>query len=101
MLEHIVLLRLKPDASQQQVQTMGAKLREMADRVPGVVEVVAGRNVSTEGRHQGYDYVLLVRLKDQAARDAYLENEFHRKVAAEYVLPVIDGIIVADVLGSA
>lgn len=101
MLEHIVLLRLKPGATPQQVQTMGEKLREMAGRVPGVVEVVAGRNVSPEGKHQGYDYVLLVRLKDEAARDAYLENEFHRHVAVEYVAPLVDEIIVADVLGSA
>ena len=100
MLEHIVLARLKPDATPEQVRAAGAKLSEMVGRVPGVIEVVAGRNVSPEGKHQGYDYVLLVRMKDEAARDAYLEDEFHRHVAMEYVVPVVQEIIVADVLHS-
>ena len=101
MLEHIVLMRLKPGATPQQVQTMGAKLGEMEGRIPGILQVAAGRNVSPEVKHQGYDYVLLVRLKDEAARDAYLADEFHQRVANEHILPLVDQIIVADVRGPA
>lgn len=98
MLEHIVLARLKPGATPEQVRAASAKLAEMVGRVPGVIEVVAGRNASPERKDQGYNYVLLVRMRDEAARDGYLEDAFHRQVAQDYVVPVVADIIVADVL---
>ena len=96
MVEHIVLLKLKPDVTAAQIDALPAALLEMADKIPGIESITAGTNNSPEGKSQGYSYGFIVRFKDEAARDAYLPHPFHQKVAGESIRPLVEDVLVFD-----
>jgi len=92
----MVLLKLKPDATQEQIEALTTALLSIADEVPGIVEITAGVNSSPEGQDKGYDYGLLVRFTDAAARDAYLIHPYHQSVVGEYAVPILEDLIIVD-----
>ena len=96
MIEHIVLLKLKPETTDQQLQTLTAELLKMADQISGIEHISAGMNNSPEGKHHGYTYGFIVRFTDEAARDAYLPHPVHRQVAGQYLRPLVDDVLVFD-----
>jgi len=96
MVEHIVLLKLKPEVSIAQLETLSFALRGMAGEIPGIESVTAGTNNSLEGKSQGYGYGFIVRFTDEAARDAYLPHPFHRQVAGEHIRPLVEDVLVFD-----
>lgn len=96
MLEHIVLLKLKPGITEAQLKTLSDALHGMADEIPGIESVTAGTNNSPEGKSQGYTYGFIVRFTDEAARDAYLPHPHHRQVAGEYIRPLVEDVLVFD-----
>lgn len=96
MIEHIVLLKLKPDTTEQQIQTLTDALLKMADDIPGIEDVSAGMNNSPEEKNNGFTYGFIVRFSDVASRDAYLPNPVHRQVAGEFLRPIVDDVLVFD-----
>jgi hypothetical protein len=96
MIEHIVLLKLKPNTTEQQVQTLTNELLKMAAQIPGIEHISAGMNNSPEGKNHGYTYGFIVRFTDAAARDAYLPHPVHRQVATQYLRPIAEDVLVFD-----
>jgi len=96
MVEHIVLLKLKPEVTDAQLETLSDALLEMADEIPGIDAITAGTNNSPEGKSQGYAYGFIVRFTDEAARDAYLPHPFHRQVAGGHIRPLVEDVLVFD-----
>jgi hypothetical protein len=96
MVEHIVLLKLKSNTTEEQVQTLTDALLKMGDEIPGIAEVSAGMNNSPEGKAHGFGYGFIVRFQDAEARDAYLPHPVHRQVATEYLRPIVDDVLVFD-----
>lgn len=96
MIEHIVLLKLKPGITEAQLKTLSDALLGMADEIPGIESITAGTNNSPEGKSQGYTYGFIVRFTDEAARDAYLPHPHHRQVAGEYIRPLVEDVLVFD-----
>ncbi len=96
MVEHIVLLKLKPDVTEAQVAALPDALLEMVDEIPGIESITAGTNNSPEGKSHGYTYGFIVRFTDEAARDAYLPHPFHQKVAGEQIRPLVEDVLVFD-----
>ena len=96
MIEHIVLLKLKPDTSETQIQTLTGELLKIADEIPGIETISAGMNNSPEGKNHDYTYGFIVRFTDAAARDAYLPHPVHRRLAGEYLRPIVDDVLVFD-----
>ena len=96
MVEHIVLLKLKSEATEQQIQTLTDALLKMADEIPGIEEISAGMNNSPEGKSEGFNYGFIVRFSNQEARDAYLPHPVHHQVAGEYLRPIVDDVLVFD-----
>ena len=96
MVEHIVLLKLKSDVTETQLETLSDALLGMADEIPGIESITAGTNNSPEGKSQGYAYGFIVRFIDEAARDAYLPHPFHRQVAGEHIRPLVEDVLVFD-----
>lgn len=94
--EHMVLLKLKPDATQEQIEALTTALLSIADEVPGIVEINAGVNSSIEGQDKGYEYGLLVRFTDAAARDAYVTDPYHLSIVGEYAVPILEDLIIVD-----
>ncbi len=96
MIEHIVLLTLKSDTTEPQIQTLNDALLKMGKEIPGIEEISTGINNSPEGKNHGFTYGFIVRFRDAAARDAYLPHPVHRQVAGEYLRPIVDDVLVFD-----
>ena len=79
---HVVLTEWRVDAPGEAL----AKICEMVERfeaeVPGIVSVVQGDSVSTEGLEGGFQWALVVTFDSTAARDGYLDHPAHLPVAA-------------------
>ena len=71
MIQHIVLLKLKPDVTGEQVQAAFEAAEELPDEIPGLVRFSYGRDRSNPSH--GFDVASVVQLADEALR-AYLEH---------------------------
>ncbi|PZE86832.1 Dabb family protein [Curtobacterium sp. MCBD17_032] len=77
---HVVLVEWNTeDAAVPERAT--ALAHEHLPGIGGVVSVASGPSVSPEGKEEGFDWMLVVRFRDAAARDAYLPHPAHTPVA--------------------
>ena len=96
MVEHIVLLKLKPDVTSEQLDALPDALLKMKDEIDGIESITSGINHSPEGKSQGYTYGFIVRFSDETARDEYLPHPFHVKIATEHIRPLVEDVLVFD-----
>lgn len=94
MIEHIVLFKLKTDASEGKKRALLDALLALKNSVPGIVQASAGINFSA--RAQGYTHGFVVRFKDRAALDAYLPHPAHVAVVESHVKPLSEGVLALD-----
>ena len=94
MVEHIVLFKLKPEASTARKEAMIAALRGLREKVDGIVDLTCGVNFSE--RNQGHEIGLVVRFRDRAALEAYLPHPAHRGAVEEFIHPIRESAIVVD-----
>lgn len=78
---HLVLTRLKPAATPEQLQRAIAALRALPGQVPGLLELDCGANVSPD-RAQGYGFGLSARFASRADLAAYGPHPAHQAAAA-------------------
>jgi hypothetical protein len=93
--EHIVLFRMKEGATEEQGQAMCRALNTLKEDIPGVLEVLAGKN-ETPRTGGGYEYVLVVRLRDRAALAAYGPHPAHQRIIREVIEPISSERIAID-----
>ncbi|MEO0484480.1 MAG: Dabb family protein [Pseudomonadota bacterium] len=100
MIRHIVLVKFKPDVSEDTIARIFNELRGIGAHVPGVGEIVAGRSESPEQIERGYMHGFTVDMADWATLQAYQDHPEHKKVGAQLVANAIggiDGILVVDI----
>lgn len=101
MIRHIVLLRFRPDVSQDERNAIYADLAALKSVVPGYLAISYGANVSPEGLHQGHTEAFTIDFVDEAARDAYLVHPDHKSAGARLVAALEggrDGLVVFDIV---
>jgi hypothetical protein len=76
---HIALYKWKDAVSQQAIAQALADVASLANKIPGIIEIVTGENTSKYS--EGYSHVILVRGENQAAIDAYRAHPDHATVA--------------------
>jgi hypothetical protein len=76
---HIALYKWKSEVSEDQIKQVLEEVESLANKVPGILDIVTGLNTSKYG--EGYSHVILVRGKDQLAIDSYRNHPDHQKVA--------------------
>ncbi len=96
VVDHLVLIKLKTDATRKQIDDLTGALLSLKDEVPGIIDIGAGVNNSPEGQDKGHNYALFVRLKDAATRDAYLIDPRHQSVVVEYAVPILEDLTIVD-----
>lgn len=96
MIEHIVLLKLKSDASVEQTKKMMDGLNKLKEVIPGMLEVSGGYENSPENKSGGFNFGFIVRFKDAASRDGYIPHPEHQKLAQTLVRPIADQVLVFD-----
>ena len=80
MIRHLVLIKVKEQASQEEINGVFDILGELKNRIPGILRFNAGANNSPEGLAKGYTHVFIMDFSDSAARDAYLPHPEHKAV---------------------
>lgn len=96
MLEHVVLIKPKPEADTAAIAALWAGLGGLVESIPGITNLVVGENVSPEGKDNGYSLGFIVTFRNQAARDAYLPHPEHLAVVP-LVRAVADDVLVFDI----
>ncbi|MCH2078246.1 MAG: Dabb family protein [Rhodobacteraceae bacterium] len=100
MIRHIVLVKFKPDVSEDTIARIFDELREIKNHVAGVGEIVAGRSESPEQIERGYMHGFTVDMESWEALQAYQDHPEHKKVGGQLVenaIGGIDGILVLDI----
>lgn len=79
---HIVLIKVRPDVPERDVQQAFDALAALKGQIPGLIGFTAGPNNSPEGRTLGFTHGFVMDFQDAAARDAYLPDPRHREAAS-------------------
>lgn len=80
MIRHIILFTFTQESTSEQVQAVAEKFLGMVDTVEGVSHVVWGKNTSTKGKNQGYEYCMQMDLVDDDALAFYNSHAEHKAV---------------------
>ena len=96
MIQHIVLLKLKPETTSQQKTALLEGLCALKQQIPGIETVSGGDNSSPEGKEQGYNWGFVMTFADAAARDAYLPHPDHKALGQNLLRPHVDDLLVLD-----
>ena len=80
VIQHIVLLKWKPETTEEQILSAVRRAEHLPNEIDGVESLTIGRNrVSHE---HGYTHVLIVRLTDEPALARYLEHPLRNGTCA-------------------
>lgn len=99
MIRHIVLVKFRPEVTEPQINAIFADLAAIQAKLPGVLDIRAGRSESPEQIERGYLHGFTVDFADWADLAAYQDHPDHRRVGAALVASAIgglDGILVFD-----
>ena len=99
MIRHIVLVKFRAEVSEAEIAAIFADLAAIKAKLPGVIDIRAGRSESPERIERGYMHGFTVDFTDWAALAAYQDHPDHRRVGAALVAAAeggIGGILVFD-----
>lgn len=86
---HMFAFRWKPAATEEQKSRAIAVIASFQGRVPGLLEVNVGKNISPRG--QGYETGGVMKFKDAEALAKYSVHPVHTELLA-WLLPLIDPV---------
>ena len=86
---HVFAFQWKPDATEAQKQNARKDIAAFQGQIPGLLETHVGPNTSPRGK--GYTFGGIMRFKDQAALDAYVQHPAHQALL-KWLVPLIDAI---------
>ncbi len=81
MMIHAVWLQPKPDTTEEELQAVLERVKELKDLIPGIVDIQVGKNVNQF--NQGYTHGFLMRFVNQEALSAYSPHPAHKAVSPE------------------
>lgn len=84
MIIHTVLLKLKREASPEEIELALQHVRELQQSIPGILDVQAGANLNSSNNH-GYTYGFEMRFLDEEHLKAYAPHPAHQLVSKELV----------------
>lgn len=93
MIEHIVLIKLKPE-SEDKIDQISEALRALKGKIPEIVEISAGRNFSA--RHQGFQMGLRSLFKSKEDLETYASHPAHVEVLEKMIAPAKADVIALD-----
>ena len=93
MVDHLVFMTVRQDASPEEVEDLLSSIRDLRDAVPGTVDLSAGEDFS--GRSGEYTHALFARFEDAAGLQEYLQHPAHLAVV-EKLDATTTGRIVVD-----
>lgn len=86
---HVFAFQWKPEATEAQKAKAAKDIAAFQGVIPGLLETHVGPNLSPRGK--GYTFGGIMRFKDKAALDAYVQHPSHQALLA-WLVPLIDAI---------
>ena len=74
---HVVIFNYRPEATEAQIAEVTTAVRDLPNRIPGILSFEHGVNNSPEGLNQDFTHAYLLTFENAAARDAYLPHPAH------------------------
>jgi hypothetical protein len=96
-LRHVVMFKFKETATPEQIKEIENAFRGLKHKIPEVVSIEWGTNVSKENRDKGFTHCWIVTFKDEKNRDAYIVHPEHKKFV-DLALPSVADVMVIDIL---
>ena len=96
-LEHVVSLKFKPAATPEQIKAVEDAFRALKQKIPEIVTLEWGTNVSKEKHDKGFTHCFVLSFKNEKDRDAYLVHPDH-KAFGKVLGPVMEDVFVIDFL---
>jgi len=94
-LHHVVCFKFKSTATADEIKKVETAFQGLKKKIPQVVTLEWGVNVSKEQRDKGFTHCFLLSFKSEKDRDAYIEHPQH-KAFGKLVGPVLDDVFVVD-----
>jgi hypothetical protein len=94
-LQHVVCFKFKTTATALDIKNVEAAFRALKEKIPQVVTLEWGTNVSKEKRDKGFTHCFILTFKSEKDRDAYIEHPEH-KAFGKLVGPVLEDVFVVD-----
>lgn len=93
MIKHVVCFKLKDNSEE-----MKQKTKEVLLSMKGKVELLRDIEVGVDflGSARSFDVILSVLLDDEAALDAYQQNQYHREVVKSHMHAVMENSVSVD-----
>lgn len=86
MIQHIVLLKWKAGTTDAQIDDAFAQMRRLVEGIDSVERITFGRNRGRDDH--GFTHALIVRLPDEEALSAYLENPVRLRYITDVLGPI-------------
>ena len=86
MIQHIVLLKWKPDTTERQIEEAIGQAQALVDSIASVERITFGRNRGEDAH--GFTHALIVRLSDAGALESYLADPARRSYVTEVLGPI-------------
>lgn len=87
MFRHVLLLTMRDDVDESQVDALIEALRALPAQIPEIVSYRVGRDLGL--RDDTADVALVAEYADEASWRTYLAHRAHRAVVADHVEPIV------------
>jgi hypothetical protein len=94
-LQHVVCFKFKSTASPEEIKKIEAAFQGLKQKIPPIVSLEWGTNVSQEKRDKGFTHCFVLTFKTEQDRDRYIEHPAHKAFGA-LVGPVLEDVFVID-----
>ena len=92
---HVVSIKFKETATEEQIAAVEQAFVALKTQIPGILSLDWGTNVSTEQRDKGFTHCFVLTFATDKDRDAYLVHPAH-KAFGQLFGPVKDDVMVID-----
>ncbi len=87
-LVHVVAFKYKKTATEEKQKEIADALVALKDKIPQIISVEHGTNVSKEGFDRGFNHTFVVTFANEKDRDIYLEHAAHKEFGKK-----LDGLL--------
>jgi hypothetical protein len=94
-LQHVVCFKFKATVSAQDIKKVEAAFRELKPKIPLIVSLEWGTNVSKEKKDKGFTHCFVLTFKSEKDLDTYVTHPEH-KAFGKIVGPLLDDVFVID-----
>ena len=94
-LQHVVSFKFKNSATPEEIKKVEDAFRALKEKIPQMVNLEWGTNVSKEKRDKGFTHCFIVTFKSETDRDTYIAYPDH-KAFGKTLGPVLEDVFVID-----